>query len=106
MMGMMDRGSIRAFTLLELAISLVLVAMLLVVLVPTLSTARQTAHKEQCADNQRRMGEAWQTYLSDHDQQFPFVPMQPGWLFAGMRFSTVDRSAFPDYQRPLNAYLP
>ena len=106
MMGMMDRCSKRAFTLLELAISLALVAMLLAVLVPTLSNARQTAHREQCANNQRRFGEAWQTWLADHDQQFPHVPVQPGWFYAGMRFSSADGSAFPDYQRPLNAYLP
>jgi prepilin-type processing-associated H-X9-DG protein len=104
-MGMKGRLNTRGFTLLELAMSLLLVALLVAVLVPTLSTARQAAHRDVCSNNQRQIGEAWQTYLADHDQVFPVVPVQPGWQYAGMRFSSTDGSAFPDYQRPLNAYL-
>jgi prepilin-type N-terminal cleavage/methylation domain-containing protein len=95
----------RGFTLLELSISLVLIAVLLSILLPLLSSARVVSHREQCASNQKRIGQGWQLYLGDHDDQFPFVPIQAGWKYAGVRFSPSG-SLVPDYQRPLNAYLP
>lgn len=103
---MASRPHGRGFTILELGISLLLVAVLLAVLVPTLSTARQTAHREQCADHQWQIGAAWQAYLAEHNGEFPFIADQPGWMYAGMRFSSADGLAFPDPMRPLNAYLP
>ncbi len=94
-----------AFTLLETVIALALIAVLLSILLPALSSARVTSHKEQCAHNLGDVGEAWQTWLADHDKQFPFVPVQPAWLYGGVRFSRVDDAAFPDNNRPLTPYL-
>ena len=95
----------RGLTLLETAIALALIAVLLSILLPALSTARQASHRDQCATHLKSIGEAWQSYLGDHDKQFPFVPLQPGWFYGGVRFSRVDGSAFPDFERPLNPYL-
>jgi prepilin-type N-terminal cleavage/methylation domain-containing protein/prepilin-type processing-associated H-X9-DG protein len=96
----------RGFTLLELAISLALVTVLLAVLVPALASARVTGNREQCAANLRHFGPAWKMYLDDHDGQFPHVPVQPAWHYAGVRFSSVDGRPFLDLQRPLAAYTP
>ena len=95
----------RAFTLIETLISLVLIAVLFSILLPALSSARVSSHRDGCADNLRIVGEAWQTFLADHDREFPYVPVQPGWFYGGMRFSRVDGTAFPDYNRPLTPYL-
>lgn len=95
----------RAFTLVEVSLSVVLIAVLLSLLLPLLSAARVGSYREQCAANQRILGQAWQSYLNEHGRQFPWVQVQPAWFYGGVRFSAVD-TAVPDYQRPLTAYLP
>lgn len=102
---MSTRQDQAGFTVLELALSLVMVSVLLAVLLPALTRARGLSAVQQCQSNLHRAGSAWQMYLEDHDQAFPHVPVQPAWHYAGVRFSTVDGSAFLDPQRPLNAYL-
>jgi prepilin-type processing-associated H-X9-DG protein len=103
---MPNRNPHRGLTLLETGISLGLIAVLVSLLIPILSTARQSSYRDQCAANQRVIGQAWQTWLNDNDKQFPHVPLQPGWRWGGMRFSSIDDTAFPDFDRPLTAYLP
>lgn len=93
-------------TLLETVISLLLIAVLLAILLPALSSARVASYGDQCKTNLHRMGQSWQTYLEDHRRQFPFVPVQPGWFYGGMRFSSVDGSAYRDNDRPLTPYMP
>ena len=95
-----------AFTLLELLISLSVICALLVILVPALSTARMSNHRALCAGNQRLLGQAWFAYVDSNDGRFPLIYVQPSWLYGGVRFSSVDDSAFLDYDRPLNRYLP
>jgi prepilin-type processing-associated H-X9-DG protein len=92
----------RAFTLLELVISMATVAVLLTLLVPALSSARDVSYREQCADNLATIGATMFVYLEEHNGQFPAVPGQPGWHWGGLRFSNVDGSAFLDSRRPLN----
>ena len=96
----------RGFTLLELLISIALVTILLVILLPALTSARQSSYREQCADNERRLAQAWQMYLDDHAGEFPYEPLRTGWLYGGVRFSAIDDEAFLDMQRPLSGYTP
>jgi len=93
-------------TLLETAISLVLIAALFSVLVPALTSARKHSFREHCQANQGRIGEAWFMYLAEHNNQFPAVPLQPGWFYGGARFSAVTDTVIPDLNRPLTPYLP
>jgi prepilin-type N-terminal cleavage/methylation domain-containing protein/prepilin-type processing-associated H-X9-DG protein len=93
------------FTLLELAISLALVSVLLATLLPALASARIVSYRKQSADNQRRIGQAWLTYLQEHADEFPYVPVQPAWRYGGVRFSAVDEQPFLDTQRPLTPYV-
>lgn len=95
----------RGLTLIETVIALALIGVLLAILVPALAAARVTSHRDQCGDNLRTIGAAWQSYLADHNDEFPYVPLQPAWHSAGMRFSRIDGTAFPDYNRPLTQYL-
>ncbi|MDY7107278.1 MAG: prepilin-type N-terminal cleavage/methylation domain-containing protein [Planctomycetota bacterium] len=93
------------FTLLELAISLALVSVLLATLLPALASARLASYREQSSDNQRRIGQAWLAYLLEHDDRFPYVPVQPAWYYGGVRFSTVNGEPFLDTDRPLTRYV-
>ncbi len=94
------------FTLLELVISLAVVGVLLILLLPVLTSARMSSRRVLCAGNQRLLGHAWSDYLQDNGKRFPVLYVQPAWMYGGVRFSTVDGSAFLDYNRPLNRYLP
>jgi prepilin-type processing-associated H-X9-DG protein len=91
--------------MLEAVVALALIAVLLSILLPALSSARVTSHRAQCAGHLRELGEGWQAYLADHNKQFPFVAVQPGWRYGGVRVSRVSASAFPDFDRPLTPYL-
>lgn len=96
----------RAFTLLELVISLAVVFVLLAVLLPALSSARAASHRAVCADHLRALGRAWAEYVNGNDGRFPSVLVQPGWRYGGVRFSSVDASPFLDSDRPLSRDLP
>lgn len=82
-----------------------LIAALLSILLPALTSARMFDFRQRCQGNQRIIGQAWQNYLGDHGQQFPTVPVQPAWFYGGARFSAVNETAFPDMDRPLTPYL-
>jgi len=91
---------------LELVISLAVVGVLLVVLLPILSSARTSSRRVLCASNQRLLGHAWSDYLQGNGQRFPVIYMQAAWMYGGVRFSTIDGAPFLDHDRPLNRYLP
>ena len=96
----------RAFSLLELLISLVIVSALLAILLPTLTSARIASHRADCASHQIALSEAWHLYLEANDQRFPLVYDEPGWFYGGLRFSAINGSPFLDFDRPLNRYVP
>ena len=93
-------------TLLELLIALAVVSALLAILLPTLSTARIASYRDDCSNNQRLIGEAWQICLDVNNGLFPTVAVEPGWFYGGLRFSSIDGSPFLDFDRPLNRYVP
>lgn len=100
------RRTTRGFTILELAISLALIVTLLALLLPALTSARAAAQRTECANNQRRIYQAWEAYLEEHDDRFPVVGTQPAWRYGGVRFSLSTGEPFVDHNRPLNPYLP
>jgi prepilin-type processing-associated H-X9-DG protein len=106
MVPMRRRTNLLGLTLIETAISIALISVLLAILLPALSSARTHSFRENCHDNQRRIGEAWQMYLRDNNDRFPTVAVQPGWFYGGVRFSVVNENPFPDNSRPLTVYLP
>ena len=94
------------FTILELAISLALIVLLLAILLPALSSARVASYRDRCAQNQRQIGTAFFSHLEDNEDQFPYIPVQPDWRYAGVRFSPTGDEPYLDHQRPLTHYLP
>lgn len=94
----------RGFTLLELLISLAIVALLVGLLLPLLSGTRRLAHRSICANNLRQLGLAWHAYMQD-TEQLPQHTSQPDWAWGGVRFIGPEGTAVADNARPINAYL-
>jgi len=55
--------SVRGFTLIELLVVISIVALLIGILVPTISSSRETARRTKCLVNLRSLGQAMQLYM-------------------------------------------
>lgn len=60
-----------AFTLIELLVVVGIIAVLVGILLPTLSRAREAAKRTTCQANLRSIGQAIRTYMDDHNGVYP-----------------------------------
>lgn len=103
--SMSHKGSPKhGFSLIELLVSLAVMAVLLAILIPGLLHARNAGYGAVCGNNLRQIGTAWQSYLHEHDT-FPRYSAQPDWRYGGVVFAGLDRAAALDPARPINRYL-
>ncbi|MEN0020226.1 MAG: type II secretion system protein [Planctomycetota bacterium] len=76
----------RAFTLIELLVVISIISLLMGILLPSLSGARQSAWRVVCASNMRQIGVATQTYALNNKREI-YLPSligvedNIGWLF-------------------------
>lgn len=63
----------RAFTLIELLVVVAIIALLLAILLPSLSRARQMARRTYCASNMREIGKGLFYYAQKHNDFFPMI---------------------------------
>lgn len=100
------------FSLLELLICLFVVAVLLGVLLPTLSGARAAGYRSVCATNQRQLGIAFVLYLQDNKETLPQYAGEPemsDWKYGGAAIAGAAGAAptttVLDVSRPINRYV-
>lgn len=67
----------KRLTLLELLITIAVVAILAALLTPVLNSARMKSQKTACAGNLRQIGIALESYLPDNRFRMPFCTMRP-----------------------------
>lgn len=67
----------RAFTLIELLVVISIIALLVAIMVPSLTTARELARRGTCASNLRNVGTALALY-GEVNGEYPFVPVGDG----------------------------
>lgn len=66
-----EYGRKKGFTLVELLVVISIIALLMSVLMPALSRAREQARAMKCASSLKQMGLGWQMYADENDGYFP-----------------------------------
>ena len=114
-----------AFTLLELLVVIAIIAVLISVLMPSMSNARNEASTAKCLANIRGIAQATVMYMdADERRILPWyhVPVDPAfgaqvhpctpWVFGGFKApnpdpndANADSSLYPAQLRPLNAFI-
>jgi hypothetical protein len=93
----------RAFSIIEIFVSIAIVAILLSLLLPALGRARDAGYKTVCAQNLRQMAFAWHGYMTENKEMFPQYGAQPEWYYGGAVFRASVAELAQD--RPINRYL-
>lgn len=65
------------FTLVELLVVVTIIALLISILLPSLSAVRNRAKRTSCASNLRQIGLGIQSYLIDNNDHLPFASYMP-----------------------------
>jgi len=73
----------RAFTLIELLVVIAIIALLISILLPSLSRARELSKRTVCSANLRGIGQAMYLYASDDPGVFPAIAQTTGLGQAG-----------------------
>ena len=87
------------FTLVELLVAVGIIALLIAILLPALSAARESANRIKCAGNLRQMGQFIYLFAKDHKDRIPqgqdtpasgLGSQLPTWMYTKDYFVLVD----------------
>ncbi|MFO0839183.1 MAG: type II secretion system protein [Phycisphaerae bacterium] len=108
----------RGFTLIELLVVVAIIALLISILLPSLSAAREQAKVAKCTANLKSIMTASYAYFGDQKDTFPFFAKSGGgpinnvssWTYAGKAVSPYWSASNPQIyflanEKPLNPYL-
>lgn len=92
------------FTLIELLVVVAIIGILVTLLLPSLSKAREKAKIAVCASNIRQIGTGLSMYVNDNNSRFPMKVISAWWIsnWAGVKGTSNGLIAS---RRPLNIYL-
>jgi prepilin-type N-terminal cleavage/methylation domain-containing protein/prepilin-type processing-associated H-X9-DG protein len=95
-----------AFTLVELLVSIAVIAVLMALLLPALRGARESARRVQCAANLRALSTAIQGYCEDNRGLFPGIASVPQLPWDWIYWAPSQGFPFTDFGKgPLIRYL-
>ncbi len=100
----------KAASMLELIVSITIIAMAAAIMMPTLRKARQKAVAVQCMDNQRQIVIAVSSFASDKNGEYPesvatIGLLQGHWNWQEPTMLTAYRPLTPELHRSMSAYL-
>ncbi len=104
------RNGFHGFTLIELLVVISIIALLIGLLLPALSRAREAARKGGCLSNMRQVTIANELFANDNSEEMPIKLPQSGWSSythggrTPIKGGASTRSAPECYMRPLNPY--
>ncbi|MFQ5490505.1 MAG: type II secretion system protein [Phycisphaerae bacterium] len=97
----------RAFTLVELLVTISIIALLMAILLPSLRRARWQARRAVCQSNLRQIAIAWHAYLQDHNDafyQWPNAQINYGGRQGATNRYQTDKPLNPYFGEPLRAH--
>jgi prepilin-type N-terminal cleavage/methylation domain-containing protein/prepilin-type processing-associated H-X9-DG protein len=74
----------KAFTLIELLVVIAIIALLMAILMPALSRAREQGKRVVCLNNLKQLTMSWILYADDNDDKIPYA--NPGLTYAWVRY--------------------
>ncbi len=69
----------RGFTLIELLVVVAVIGILVAIMLPAMSSAKETARKASCASNLQQISKALQVYADDYSDMYPSACIDPTW---------------------------